>query len=270
MNANNILTANLLDILFEGRNKAYGAYELRKSYDKRVSISLLITIAVIAILAIGSTITNNYSPQDVTHIVGDGGIIQPPPPPPPPPPILPPAPPPPVATIAVLPPLVVKDNLVPTPPPEIQDILDATIDVKTVVGPRGGDGLIARPEEVKSSQVMATPSRKKNEDTVFIGVEIDASFPGGAGAWTKYVQKAVEGNIDEFAEPDFGTCIVKFIVDKTGKVSQVEATTMKNTKLAEIATNAIRKGPNWIPAQQNGSYVNAWRFQPVTLTNPNP
>jgi len=63
--------------------------------------------------------------------------------------------------------------------------------------------------------------------------------------------------------------MIKFIVDKTGKVSQVEATTMKGTKLAEIATNAIRKGPNWIPAQQNGSYVNAYRFQPVTLTNPN-
>ena len=47
-----------------------------------------------------------------------------------------------------------------------------------------------------------------------------------------------------------------------------EATTMKGTKLAEVAVNAIRKGPNWTPAQQNGRYVNAYRLQPVTLTNP--
>jgi protein TonB len=79
----------------------------------------------------------------------------------------------------------------------------------------------------------------------------------------------VGGSIDEFTETDYGTCVVRFIVDKTGKVSHVEATTLKNTKLSEIATNAIRKGPNWIPAQQNGVYVNAYRFQPVTLTNPN-
>ena len=82
------------------------------------------------------------------------------------------------------------------------------------------------------------------------------------------MRRAIQQEIDEFTETDYGTCIVKFIVDKTGKVSQVEATTMKGTKLAEIATNAIRRGPNWTPAQQNGRYVNAYRLQPVTLTNP--
>ncbi len=59
---------------------------------------------------------------------------------------------------------------------------------------------------------------------------------------------------------------MKFIVSKDGAVSNVEATTMKGTKLAEIAVNAIRKGPNWKPAQQNGRAVNAYREQPVTFT----
>ncbi|HEU5365127.1 MAG TPA: energy transducer TonB, partial [Hanamia sp.] len=62
---------------------------------------------------------------------------------------------------------------------------------------------------------------------------------------------------------------VRFIVDKTGTVSDVQATTMKGSKLAEIAVNAIRKGPKWTPAQQNGRFVNAYRLQPVTLQNPN-
>jgi hypothetical protein len=60
-----------------------------------------------------------------------------------------------------------------------------------------------------------------------------------------------------------------FIVDKSGKVSNVNATTMKGTKLAEIAIDAIKKGPNWIPAQINGRMVNAYRLQPVSLTDPN-
>ncbi len=140
--------------------------------------------------------------------------------------------------------------------------------MKTTVGSKD-DGFIAPPTDVTGTQVVAKPVSKQNEDSVFIRVEIDATFPGGPGGWTKYVSKAVQGNIDEFSESDYGTCMVKFIVDKNGKVSHVEATTMKNTKLAEIAINAIRKGPDWIPAQQNGRCVNAYRFQPVTYTNPN-
>jgi protein TonB len=43
---------------------------------------------------------------------------------------------------------------------------------------------------------------------------------------------------------------------------------MKDTHLAEIAMNAIRTGPKWIPAMQNNHAVAAYRLQPVTLTNP--
>ena len=270
MDANNILTANLLDILFEGKNKAYGAYELRKTYNKRISASLVITLSVIALLLIASAIRNNSSPNDVFHVPETSTfVVQPPPTIPPPPLPKPTLPPPPVATIAYVKPLIVKDNLVVKPPSDIQQMIDAKIDFKTTMGPKDDGSIIAPPIDVTGSQVVAQPLKKQNEDSVFIGVEIDATFPGGPSAWTKYVSKAVQGNIDEFSESDYGTCMVRFIVDKTGKVSHVEATNMKNTKLAEIAINAIRKGPDWIPAQQNGRYVNAYRFQPVTFTNPN-
>jgi protein TonB len=267
MDANNILTANLLDIIFDGKNKDYGAYELRKTYNKRISISLVITTGFISILIIGSVIANSYSPQNSNFISGPDIVIEPPPPPelPPPPPT--PIPPPPIATIAYPPPLIVKDNLVIKPPPEIKELTDARIDLKTVEGPKD-IGIINPPLDVKGTQVIEKPRHKENEDSVFIDVQIEASFPGGAAEWSKYVSKAVQKNIDEFEESDFGVCVVKFIVDKAGKVSQVEATTMKGTKLAEIATNAIRKGPNWIPAQQNGRYVNAVRLQPVVLKSP--
>jgi protein TonB len=140
--------------------------------------------------------------------------------------------------------------------------------VKTIEGTKdlGLIGIVAPPMESKGTQVVAAPVKKKEEeDRIFTKVEIDASFPGGPTAWTKYVQKAIEADVDEFTESDYGTCLVKFIVDKTGKVSNVEATTMKGSKLAEVATNIIRKGPNWIPAEQNGRKVNAYRLQPITL-----
>lgn len=102
-------------------------------------------------------------------------------------------------------------------------------------------------------------------DEVFTNVEIEASFTGGPVAWTRYFSKEIEKHAGEFNKKDYGTCIVKFIVDKTGSVSDVEATTMEGSKLAEIAVNAIREGPKWTPAQQNGRYVRAYRTQTVTL-----
>ena len=59
MEAKNILSANILDILFEGRNKEYGAYDLRNTYDKRINIALGITALVIIIVCSTAFIGNN-------------------------------------------------------------------------------------------------------------------------------------------------------------------------------------------------------------------
>jgi periplasmic protein TonB len=274
MHANKISKVDLLDILFAGRNKEYGAYELRKTYNKRISIALIATILTISAAFIGSVIRARLiQKSEISAIhVRDISLTEPlktdepPPPPPPPKPKLPPLPR--VATIAFTSPKVVKDEEVLKPPPEVKQIEEAKIDVKTVEGTKDL-GIIAPPSEDKGTAIVAAPVQKKeDEDKIFTKVEIDAAFPGGADAWTRYVKKAIEANLDEFTETDYGICEVKFVVDKTGKVSNVEAITMKNTKLAEVAINIIRKGPNWVPAQQNGRFVNAYRLQPVILKNP--
>lgn len=273
MEANQILKSDILDIIFEGKNKAYGAYDLRKTYNKRISTALIFTVGLILLLLIGSIIANKLKPKDDAKVmVVNESVLQqvkpdePPPPPPPPPPKLPP--PPPVATIQFTPPKVVKDEEVIKPPPEVKQIEEAKVDIKTVEGTKDL-GIVAPPSDLQGTQVVAAPVEKKEDpDKIFTKVEIEASFPGGPQAWQKYVTRAIQADQDEFTDADFGTCVVKFIVDKNGTVSDVQATTMKGTKLAEVAVNAIRKGPKWTPAQQNGRYVNAYRLQPVTLTNP--
>jgi periplasmic protein TonB len=271
MEANKILKADLLDILFDGRNKEYGAYDLRKTYNRRITVALVITIVIISVIFIGSVIADKLSAKDDVKEMKVKDLSleavkpnEPPPPPPPPPPKLPP--PPPIATIAFTPPKVVKDEEVIKPPPEVKQIEEAKVDVKTVEGTKDL-GVVAPPVEDKGTQVVAAPVEKKeDEDKVFTKVEIEAKFDGD---WSAYVKKAIEANADEFTESDYGTVHVRFIVDKSGQVSNVEAIDMKNTKLAEVAINAIRKGPKWIPAVQNGRPVNAYRIQPVTLVNPN-
>jgi N-acetylmuramoyl-L-alanine amidase len=105
-------------------------------------------------------------------------------------------------------------------------------------------------------------------DKVFTKVENEAQFPGGLQAWTKYISKSIIDSIGRFTDRDYGTCIVRFIVNVDGKVSDVIATTMKGTELAKVSMYAIKHGPKWIPASQNGKPVAAYRLQPITLSNP--
>lgn len=112
---------------------------------------------------------------------------------------------------------------------------------------------------------------KKNDSTnnaILDKVEVEASFPGGTQAWVRYISNAIKDNIKKFKRSDYGTCIIRFIVDTKGRVSDVEVTTMKKSRLAKIAIDAISNGPRWNPAQQNGKFVNAYRLQPVTLQAP--
>ncbi len=107
-------------------------------------------------------------------------------------------------------------------------------------------------------------------DSVFSRLEIEAEFPGGNQAWNKYIVSRLQNNADKILKSgEYGTCIVKFIVGKDGKIREAEATTMKGTVLAEVAVSIIANGPKWHPASQFGRVVNAYRLQPVTLQPPN-
>jgi protein TonB len=126
------------------------------------------------------------------------------------------------------------------------------------------DDNIMPPVELNVNSTIEAPVKKASrEDEIFIVVEKEALFKGD---WGSYVKKEIEKNLDELTEAnESGTCMVRFVVSKDGSVSNVEALTMKGTKFAEVAVNAIRKGPKWIPAIQNGMQVNAYRQQPITF-----
>ena len=271
METNKILSADLLDILFEGKNKEYGAYELRKTYNKRITLALIITAVIALLIFVGSVVAKNIQDNNSTKLleVKDLSLEQvqkedKPPPPPPPPLKLPP--PPQIQTIQFTPPKIVKDEEVVKPPVENARIEEAKVDVKTVEGTKDV-GIVAPPVEEKSQAIEAPKVVAAEEDKVFTKVEIEASFPGGDAGWSRYVKNAIESHIDELTEAgQSGQCRVRFIVSKDGAVSDVVALTMKGSKLAEVAVNAIRKGPKWKPAMQYGRPVNAFREHPVSFT----
>src|ERR1043165_5452935 len=97
MEANKILSADILDLLFEDRNKAYGAYELRKSYNKRITLALLITAGIAALIFIWTFVAKALEDQGPAEIEVKEVVLEdikqeqeekkPEEPPPPPPPI---------------------------------------------------------------------------------------------------------------------------------------------------------------------------------------
>ncbi len=269
METSKILNADILDIIFDGKNKQYGAYELRKTYSSRLARALIITGSLALLIFLATFFANAFSKNtnevlkvEETQLAEIKQDAPPPPPPPPPPPA--PPPPPEINQIKFTPPKIVKDEEV-KPEEKIEEIKEDQVISNKTVESDNTNQIVQAPIEDKGSQVVEAP-KSDDEDKVFTKVENEAEFPGGNAAWARYVQKSLDGfNAgDNGAPPGKYQVIVRFIVSKDGGISDVQAETKFGYGMEERAIEAIKKGPHWKPALQNGRNVNAYRRQPVT------
>lgn len=102
---------------------------------------------------------------------------------------------------------------------------------------------------------------------VFTRAEVEASFPGGIEAWRRYIIKNLKPNVPVKNGAPIGiyTVMVRFIVSKEGFIKDIAAETNYGYGMEQEAIRVIKTGPKWIPAQQNGRMVNAYRKQPITF-----
>ena len=103
---------------------------------------------------------------------------------------------------------------------------------------------------------------------LYFNTDKECSFPGGLHEWSRYISQAITKHIDELSDVDYGTVLIRFVVDSSGNISDVRPLTKKYSTIAKIAFNAIDAGPKWVPAERNGKKVKTIRVQPVTLQNP--
>jgi len=269
MDINKILSADVLDIIFEGKNKEYGAYDLRKTYNKRITKALLYTGGVIVLVFLASIFANLVGKGKSEQIeVVDTQMAEikkaEPPPPIPPPPVKPP-PPPVVNQIKFTPPKIVKDEEV-KPDEKIEEIKeDQVISTKTVES-ENKVAIVQAPVEDKGSQITEAP-KSNDEDKIFTKVENEAAFPGGETAWRRFLEKNLNAStpIDNGAPEGSYKVIVRFIVSKDGSISDVQAESKYGYGMEDEAVKVIKRGPKWTPALQNGRHVNAYRRQPITF-----
>ena len=268
MDTNNILKSDYLDILFEGRNKRYGSYELRRKYPERVRnagiivgviIILLIAYPVIAALIPHKEVVIKKDPPKVANLADVPPIDKTKPPPPPPPA----APPPPVKpTVQFTPPVIKKDEEVKEneKPAEVKDLKEAAAGVETAKGdPNGIDpGVIDNPGT--GTGAVEAPAAPK----IFTYVEQMPSFKNGD--ITSWLASHVRYPDADKEAGNQGRSIIKFVVNEAGNISDVTVERSSNFPgLDAEAVRAVKSMPAWNPGKQNGTAVKVYFTLPITF-----
>ena len=245
------------DIVFEVRNKEYGAYKLRKRYNRNVSIALLIGILILA-TAIITPYLNAKASENRTKraerqvVVKMENLDQPnqqvaPPPPPPPPPTD----------------VVQQQRYV---PPQVVDSIKPE-DVKQLMTADQAQTEVTNKEVVEVvQQVKEEVQEAEAEQTPFVVVEEMPMFPGGdpallayIAANTQYPEIAKENNIQ-------GKVIVRFCVTSKGGVNQVSVLKGVDPELDKEAMRVVTTLPTFKPGKQGGKPVPVWYMVPIAFT----
>jgi protein TonB len=269
MDINKILKSDYLDLVFEGRNKKYGSYDLRRTYNSRMKKSGVV-ILTLGLLLFGYNLFANMKKKE-----------KPLPPPPPievtltevppidekaPPPPPPPSEPPPVKpTVAFTPPDIKKDMEVRDEKQIVDqtELKDKAAGLTTQEGDPGGidPGIIDNPG-TGTGLVEGPPA----EPTVYKVVEQMPEFPGGEKAlyeWIgkniKYPQKAMEANKS-------GTVRVSFVVNEDGSISNVEVPKPIGFDMDKEAIRVVSGMPKWAPGKMNGKAVKVLFKIPIQFT----
>jgi periplasmic protein TonB len=257
MENSQILQAELLDLLFEGRNKNYGAYELRKQYSKRMGYALLGTLIACLLFIVGNLLANAGNKKHSNIVVKEISLSdfkeqEKPKEMIPPKPIEKI-----VATEVYNAPLIVPDKDV--PPDDEMKPVDALENVNignTHVDGVPSDGTFEPPIEasIGTKQVLTVEEDFEKE---FKTVQMQARFPEGLAGWSRFLEKNLNSDlpVSNGAPPGIYTVIVSFVVDKEGVISDVKVENDPGYGTGNEAARAIRKGPHWIPAEQNGRKV---------------
>lgn len=258
MTSNEILRASLLDILFEKRNKQYGAYMLRKNYNQRLGMALGFCLSTAFLLFILLPQGNSYQrfttvsddsvilkqvelPHDVKKIIPlrqpKQQVIQ-------------------VKQRIFQNPVLVQHIPV-MPPPDIRDLIDADISNKNLNG-NPDLGIATIQPAVAATQ---TPTETQTE---FIADQKEPEFPGGKEAWLKFLRKNLVAP-EELETGETKSVQIRFVVATDGSVTGFEIVQSAGRDFDNEVIRVLKKMPKWKPAIQNGQLVTRSYTQPVTF-----
>ena len=270
-----LINDSWVDLVFESKNKSYGAYQLRKNTGKRNVKSMLIvsgTIAAILIASWAKVAIENAMPKKVAietdvelsklaqkkepakverkepvKVEMEQKVVEKV-----------------KSSVKFTAPEIKKDDEV-KPEDELksQDELSKT---NTAIGSfdvKGNDE--AAGEVLKAKEVIADEKPKEEETKVFDVVEQMPQFPGGNAALFEYLSKHIKYPVIAEENGIQGRVIVTFVVERDGSITDVKVVKSVDPSLDKEAQRVVKSMPRWIPGKQNGSAVRVKYTVPVTF-----
>jgi protein TonB len=263
-----------VDLVFDGKNQAYGAYQLRKDTGKRnlkALITMFLIFAAIAAIVIAKVSIDNYIASRNAAIETDVELqslaekkeakverkeepqiekievekVK--------------------SSVAFTTPEIKKDEEV----QEDQEMKsqDELASTNTAIGAFTVEGNDEEAGEVlKAKEVIAEPEPPKVEETkVFDVVEEMPQFPGGQAALLEYLAKNIKYPVVAEENGVQGRVIVTFVVERDGSITDVRVVKSVDPSLDKEAARVVKSMPKWQPGKQNGSAVRVKYTVPVTF-----
>ncbi len=261
------------DIIFVGRNQAFGAYALRKGTGRRNLIAIIAVVVLAVACWIGLEVKKVADEAAakraaMTQMVELSALEQPkkeakveqkqpeveP-----------------VqiekvkSSIKFTPPVIKKDEEV--KPEEELKTQDELMETKVTIGSFDVEGNDDKGGEVlKAKEVIAQPEPPKEEENkVFDVVEQMPSFPGGQTALMEYLSKNVKYPVVAQENGVQGRVVVSFVVERDGSVTDVQVVKSVDPSLDREAVRVVNSMPKWIPGKQNGQAVRVKFNVPVSF-----
>ena len=246
-----------IDIVFEGKNKAYGAYELRQENPKTTVRSLIIG-AVIFGLAIFAPILINMIPSGEDSVNLDQKIVTIKMPPKEQPKDLPPPPPPPpkVDQVKFVKPVVAKTEEITEEPPKVEEIKDKKLGDETIKGD---------PDAPLSVEPVGSgPSVVEEDNNIYntAGIEVKPDFPGGLEKFYKFIGKNFQVPEEDGLK---GKIFVTFVVEKDGSLTDIKVLRDIGYGTGKEAIRVLKSCPRWNPGEQNGKKVRVLYSLPISI-----
>jgi protein TonB len=260
------------DIVFEIRNKSYGAYQLRKSFSRNFVIAMLFSASFTTLLFFSPNIYKGISSlfgadkdkdkekEQIVEAFIEDIPLDPETPPPPAVEI----PPPKVEMIKFLPPEIKPD--IEIKKEEIPPTQDELEEKKNI-------GAVTQDGDTSEMLIVDGPSGNAivddgGDDMVYTAVEEDAEFPGGAGAMYKFLQQKMVYPKKAEKMGISGKVVVYFEIDKEGNVTNVKIHKGFNEEFDNEALRVVNLMPKWKAAKQNGRTVRVRRIIPIKFQLP--
>ena len=251
------------ELIFQGKNKEYGAYKMRSESDRRHNVAMMIiTVVALVGFSLPKLIEMVKPPERIVNVD--------------------------VTQLSKLAKAEVKNDIkkveAVAPPPDLKSSVKFTAPV------------IKKDEEVKEeNQIKSQEELTKNtasisladvkgsdkgtidiadvkqqvtqdvEEKVYTVIEQMPQFPGGEAELLGYIGKNLKYPVSAQENGIQGKVIVRFVVTKNGSVDKVEVVRQLDPACDREAIRVIRSLPKFIPGKQNGVNVSVWYTLPITF-----